>query len=138
VAGAAGGHTKFSELTAGGGGGGYYGTHSIPTAGAGDVPNVGSFSGYSITVPGAAVLQLPSRSLSGRCPCRLIPPSALGMCRADGGGAGAYVEAVLYKPLAKSYAWDVGAGGEGGDLEGGGVPGGAGGNGFLAIEAFFR
>jgi hypothetical protein len=60
------------------------------------------------------------------------------VCRAGGGGAGAYVEAVLYKPLAKSYAFDVGAGGAGGGENTFNYPGGDGGNGFLVIEAFFQ
>jgi hypothetical protein len=48
------------------------------------------------------------------------------------------VEAVLYKPLAKSYAFDVGAGGAGGGENTFNYPGGDGGNGFLVIEAFFQ
>jgi hypothetical protein len=55
VEGAAGGHTKFGVLTAGGGGGASYDAiYSVPKGGAGGVATVGDFSGYSITVPGAA------------------------------------------------------------------------------------
>lgn len=55
----------------------------------------------------------------------------------SGGGAGAYIEAIIPNPSA-TYSYAVGSGGAGGTAGTSGFAGGAGGNGFIEITEFYN
>jgi hypothetical protein len=66
-----------------------------------------------------------------------LSPALLSIC-SGAGGAGGYIEAVVYSPFAHSYHYEVGQGGTGSagyDYGYGGEPGGGG---FIIVEEFFQ
>jgi hypothetical protein len=71
--------------------------------------------------------------------CSLIVccPALLSIC-SGAGGAGAYIEAVVYAPFAHSYHYEVGTGGTGGSGQSYGNNGEPGGGGFIIVEEFFQ
>ena len=55
----------------------------------------------------------------------------------SGGGAGGYVDAIIYSPSI-TYAYSIGSGGTGGAAGTSGTAGGAGGSGFIIVTEFYQ
>jgi hypothetical protein len=156
-AGTSGGNTTFGALSANGG---IYGSQLLGGTGGsatgGDVNIMGASGIYATQVTG---LNGPGGGTGGSSPFGGAGPgggtdaqgtaattnsgsggggggSTTSYQNAQGGGAGGYLRKLIVSP-ATSYAYAVGAGGNGGAAGGSGFPGGAGGSGIIIITEHY-
>ena len=160
--GGTGGNSTFgtSLLTANGGVGGAYnaqgGSGGLPTVSSpaisildiagnngGTAEQARAFayggSGGSNPISGISPMSNATAGLSGKLGGGGAGGSAGGtaIITGSGGGAGAYIEAIISSPSA-TYSYAVGSGGAGGIAGTSGFAGGAGGNGFIEITEYYN
>ncbi len=96
-------------------------------------------SGGSNPISGIAPMSNATAGLSGKLGGGGAGGSggATAIITGSGGGAGAYIEAIIPNPSA-TYSYAVGSGGAGGTAGTSGFAGGAGGNGFIEITEYYN
>ena len=96
-------------------------------------------SGGSNPISGISPMSNATAGLSGKLGGGGAGGSAGGtaIITGSGGGAGAYIEAIISSPSA-TYSYAVGSGGAGGTAGTSGFAGGAGGNGFIEITEYYN